>query len=203
MSSEKMIDCQGLPCPQPVLKCKEHIEKKHPRKISLVVDNEPALENVSRFLSLQGYKLDKPEKHGSGWIVSACKDPEARHDDKQVPSPDKYLYSRILILITRDKIGKGDDELGSKLMLNFLATLPEMGENLWKIIMVNSGVKLAIEGSPALESLVKLESEKVSILVCGTCLEFFGLMENKRIGQTTNMLDIISGMSMADKIVTL
>lgn len=203
MSPEKKIDCQGLPCPQPVLRCKNIIEKDHPQKILLVVDNDPAMENVSRFLSLQGYELDKPQKDGSSWIVSARKkDDPTQQEDKPVVQ-EKSLFSRTMILITRDKMGKGDDELGSKLMLNFLATLPEMGESLWMMVMVNSGVKMAIEGSPALDSLLKLENEGVSILVCGTCLEFFGLTQGKRTGQTTNMLDIISGMNMADKVITL
>jgi len=203
MNSEKMIDCQGLPCPQPVLRCKEIVEKNHPQKIRIVLDNDPALENVSRFLSLQGYELDKPQKDGSSWVVSAHKRDDSTQQEDNPVAQDKSLSRRTMILITRDKMGEGDDELGSKLMLNFLATLPEMGESLWMMVMVNSGVKLAIEGSLALDSLLKLENEGVSILVCGTCLEFFGLTEGKRTGQTTNMLDIISGMNMADKVITL
>ncbi len=201
MNSEKTIDCQDLPCPQPVLRCKETIERDQPRKINVLVDNDPALENVSRFLSLQGYALHKPEKDGNGWIVSA--DREKGPEQENIPRPRDKHIQRTLILISRDKMGKGDDELGTKLMLNFLATLPEMGEDLWKLVLVNSGVRLAIEDSPALDSLLKLEKDNVSVLVCGTCLDFFGLMEKKKTGQTTNMLDIISGMSMADKVVTL
>lgn len=202
MNSEKMIDCQGLPCPQPVLKCKEAIENDRPGKIRVLVDNDPALENVSRFLSIQGYTLQKPEKDGEKWMVSAHMDPQAAREKSQ-DARDAFTHRRTLVFITRDRIGKGDDELGAKLMLNFLATLPEMVENLWMLVMVNSGVKLAIDGSPALDSLLKLEKDNVSILVCGTCLEFFKIMESKKVGQTTNMLDIISAMNMADKVISL
>ena len=40
--SEIQLECQGLPCPQPVLKCKEAIESQSPAMISVTVDNEAA-----------------------------------------------------------------------------------------------------------------------------------------------------------------
>ncbi|WP_028574452.1 sulfurtransferase-like selenium metabolism protein YedF [Desulfonatronovibrio hydrogenovorans] len=203
MNSEKTLDCQNLPCPQPVLKAKEVIEKDRPEKIRIIVDNDPALENVSRFLSHQGYSLEKPEKKDSVWIISAARSQQTESASKPSESIGESGSSRVVVLISQDKLGQGNDELGSKLMLNFLATLPEMGECLWKVVMVNSGVKLAVEGSQALESLLKLEKSHVQILVCGTCLEFFGLTQSRKAGLTTNMLDIVSAMNVADKIITL
>lgn len=201
MSVETTVECQGLPCPQPVLKCRDTIENDSPGTIRVLVDNDPALENVSRYLSHQGYILHKPEKSGSNWIVTASKE---RHADSSMTRPAAESQVRqSLVLISRNMMGRGNDELGTKLMLNFLSTLPEMGEKLWKIVLVNSGVKLAIDNSPALDSLQILEKEGVSILVCGTCLDFFGLTDKKRVGETTNMLDIVSAMSLADSTVTL
>jgi hypothetical protein len=43
----------------------------------------------------------------------------------------------------------------------------------------------------------------VSILVCGTCLEFFGLMGEKALGQVTNMLDVVTSQDVADKVITI
>lgn len=205
MNSEKQIDCQGLPCPQPVLKCKEVIEQENPLQLRVLVDNDPALENVSRFLSLHGYHLHKPEKKGEEWHILASKESgSVGNEDQQKYNIEKndQVLERILIFISSDKIGQGDDELGTKLMLNFLSTLPEM-ESLWTVVFVNSGVKLTIEESPALESIQKLENNNVTILVCGTCLEFFGITDQKRTGQTTNMLDIITGMNLSDKVISM
>ncbi|WP_045211318.1 sulfurtransferase-like selenium metabolism protein YedF [Desulfonatronovibrio magnus] len=204
MSKEKKIQCQGLPCPQPVLKCKEAIENDNPSEITVLVDNDPALENVSRFLAHQGYELHKPEKDDdSNWVIAATRSSSSAEPliEKTAPENQSKHDNRILVFLSSDKIGNGDDELGSKLMLSFLSTLPEMGDSLWQVVMVNSGVKLSVEGSPALESLRKLEQENASLLVCGTCLEFFALTAKKRVGQTTNMLDIISSMNMADKVI--
>jgi selenium metabolism protein YedF len=88
-------------------------------------------------------------------------------------------------------------------MGNFLNTLPELGDTLWRIIMVNGAVKLATATNPAIEALRKLEAAGVSILVCGTCLEFFKLMDQKEVGQVTNMLDVVTSQQLADKVITL
>ena len=86
-------------------------------------------------------------------------------------------------------------------MLNFLATLPEMGPQLWRMILVNGAVRLAVEGSPCLEALQKLEAAGVTILVCGTCLTHFDLLDKKAVGQTTNMLDVVTSLQLAEKVI--
>jgi selenium metabolism protein YedF len=87
-------------------------------------------------------------------------------------------------------------------MLNFLRTLKEMEGSLWRLVFVNNGVKLTVEEAEALSVLQELESNKVSILVCGTCLNHFGLLEKKKVGETTNMLDIVTSLDVADKVIT-
>jgi intracellular sulfur oxidation DsrE/DsrF family protein len=69
--------------------------------------------------------------------------------------------------------------------------------------MVNAGVKLAVAGSEVLPGLLALEQSGVRLLVCGTCLTHFQLLEAKQAGETTNMLDIITAMHLADKVITL
>ena len=102
-----------------------------------------------------------------------------------------------------DRLGRGDDVLGAKLMANFIATLKEMGPDLWCVVMVNAGVKLAVAGSEVLAGLLALEQSGVRLLVCGTCLNHFQLLEAKQVGETTNMLDIVTAMQLADKVITL
>jgi len=108
---------------------------------------------------------------------------------------------RTLVMIVAPTFGSGDDALGGKLMKNFLTTLLEMGSSLWRIILLNGGVTLAAKGSPVLEQLQALEKSGVSILACGTCLEHFGLLSKRSVGETTNMLDVVTSMGMAYKII--
>jgi len=77
-----------------------------------------------------------------------------------------------------------------------------MGHELWRLVFINTGIKLTIEGAEALPILQELESEGIPVLVCGTCLNHFGVFEKKRVGETTNMLDIVTGMQVADKVIT-
>jgi selenium metabolism protein YedF len=88
-------------------------------------------------------------------------------------------------------------------MKNFIATLKEMGSHLWRLVFLNSGVRLTIDDSPVLADLAELEKSGVSILVCGTCLNFYGLLDRKKVGETTNMLDIVTSMDVATKVITI
>lgn len=204
--SEVTLQCQGLPCPQPVLQCKRTVEESAPETIVVHVDNDPAWENTSRYLTSAGYTVTSAPD-GNEFVVTAQKKQGANKPAQSPAAPVQNASSTgeypVCVFITADEMGTGDSELGQKLMLNFLATLPELGEKLWRIILVNGAVHLAVEGSPALEQLQKMESDGVSILVCGTCLEFFGILSQKRVGETTNMLDVVTSLELADKVIRI
>ena len=108
-----------------------------------------------------------------------------------------------MVMVATDRLGRGDDELGEKLMVNFIKTLKEMGDELWRLVLVNNGVKLTIDGSPVLADLKELNKYGVMILVCGTCLDHFHLLDKKEVGETTNMLDIVTAMQLADKVINI
>jgi selenium metabolism protein YedF len=108
-----------------------------------------------------------------------------------------------MVLCATDRMGFGDDALGLKLMVNFLRTLKEMGPDLWRLVFVNNGVKLTIEGSEVLEDLRQYEKDGLKIMVCGTCLDHFDILAKKQVGETTNMLDIITAMQVADKVISI
>jgi len=106
-----------------------------------------------------------------------------------------------LVVISSDRLGHGDDELGSRLLVNFLKTLPEMAP--WRLVLVNNGVRLTVDGSPALSLLRDLVAGGTSVLACTTCLEHFGLREKQAVGEPTNMVDIVTSMQVAAKVITL
>ncbi len=109
---------------------------------------------------------------------------------------------KTLVLLATDRLGKGDDELGRKIMINFIRTMKEMGDDLWRLILLNEGVKLAVEGSEALPQLQELAKEGLGILVCGPCLTF-QLLEKKQVGELTSMVDIVTSMQIAEKVISL
>lgn len=193
------LDCRGIACPEPVMRCRKLIEEQKPASLRVLVDNMAASENVSRFLARNGYSVNGKQEAPDLWSIAAMSSCECTISE---PEADTALtQGRTLVLITSETFGRGNEELGEKLMGNFLATLPELGESLWRIILLNGGVRLAATPGKALDSLKKLEASGVSILVCGTCLDFYGLLDVKQVGQTTNMLDVVTSLALADKVI--
>ncbi len=198
--SENQLDCRGLACPSPVIKTKEMIDQGDVQQLTVLVDNAAAKENVSRFLQRGGFQVQVEEKEG----VFAVTGQRAAAGTCEIIIPEaEGAPKKILVLMGCDTLGRGDDFLGSRLMVNFISTLKEMGPELWCVVLLNNGVKLAVTGSEVIGGLRELEESGVRLLVCGTCLNHFQLLEAKQVGETTNMLDIVTAMQLADKVVTL
>ncbi|RJR32514.1 MAG: sulfurtransferase-like selenium metabolism protein YedF [Desulfobacteraceae bacterium] len=197
-----ILDCRGLACPAPVLQTKNLIDKENPAHIEVRVDNEAARENVSRFLNSQGFHITVDRK-GSEVRITGRKEGELTPAPPRSEVDKNAGHKKIMVMIASDRVGKGDDELGLKLMASFLKTLKEMGPELWRVVLLNNGVKLTVEGSEFASSLQELEEQGVGIFVCGTCLNHFGLMAAKKVGETTNMLDIVTSMQVADQVINI
>ncbi len=195
------IDASGLSCPAPVLETKAAVENSHPQHIDVLVDNEPARQNVARYLESQGYRT-RVEQAGERYTVIGTGGRGAPEPQPTVTA-SAVAGGKIMVMVAADRMGSGDDVLGAKLMINFIKTLKEMGGELWRLVFVNSGVKLSIDGAGTLADLKGLEAEGLTILVCGTCLDYYNLLEKKQVGQTTNMLDIVTAMQLADKVITI
>lgn len=197
------LDCRGLACPAPVLQIKGILDKGSPAALTVLVDNEAAWQNVSRFLEYQHFDV-ATERQGDEFRVVGSRQEGGSIPKQETAAPQRQAGGKkILVLVGTDRMGHGDDGLGAKLLINFLKTLPEMGPDLWCLVFINSGVSLTAAGSEAVPILQGLAAEGVRILVCGTCLTHFDLLHKKEVGETTNMLDIVTGMQLADSVITL
>jgi len=197
----KTIDARGLSCPGPVITTKDIIEKERPHVLNVTVDNKAASENVRSFFESRNYVVSI-RKEGADFHVTGT-----QKEDSPCEEPAfgiiKTDLKKIMVMITSNRMGHGDDELGEKLMVSFLKTLKEMGPELWRLVFVNNGVKLTIEGAEVLPVLQETEKSGIRILVCGTCLTHFNLFDKKLVGETTNMLDIVTAMQLADKVINI
>ena len=180
---------------------KTAIEEKDPSIIKVTVDNEAAKQNVSRFLQSRQFEISEVFEGNDFSVIGKKEDVVA--SEKPVVEKVETDINKIMVMVATDRVGYGDDELGSKLMISFIKTLKEMGPELWRLVFVNNGVKLTIEGSEVLPVLKEYEIEGLQILVCGTCLDHFDLLDLKQVGETTNMLDIVTAMQLADKVINI
>lgn len=197
----KEIDARGLACPAPVLQTKAALQEETHSGVRVVVDNAAAQQNVQRFLESRGFNTVL-EQTGADYVVNGDGDASA-FTSAQPAVATRRDARKITVMCATDRIGFGDDALGKKLMVNFLRTLKEMEDELWRLIFVNNGVKLATDLSEVLDDLIAYESAGLKILVCGTCLDHFNLLEKKRVGETTNMLDIVTAMQLSDKVINI
>lgn len=109
---------------------------------------------------------------------------------------------QIVLAVSSDGMGRGDDELGQVLLRNHLHVLAELNPRPDVLIFYNAGVKLAVKGSPALEDLKTLAGQGVQILLCGTCLNHFGLKDKVAVGEISNMYAISETMLNAAKVIS-
>ena len=107
-----------------------------------------------------------------------------------------------IFLIQSEWLGRGDERLGSMLMANFLRLLGESHDKPGSIILWNSGVRLACEGSQVLDYLQKLQEQGVEVLACTTCLEYFDLTNKMKTGKPTTMVKSVQAM-MNTEIICL
>lgn len=202
--SHKRLDARGQACPGPVILLKKALEAGGAGFIDIIVDNEAARENVTRFAVKRGCAIVASEGSAPEILVTvsaplAMAMPAVEPEPGAAsPTPVAPPHARqpLVVLIESDRIGTGDDELGALLMRGFLYALTERDEQPDAIIMMNHGVLLAIEGSAALENLGRLADLGVELLACGTCLEFLGVKHKLAAGRVSNMYEI------ADRLCT-
>ena len=72
-----------------------------------------------------------------------------------------------------------------------------------KIVFYTDGARLACEGSPAVKELKALKDCGVELILCSTCLDYYGLRDKVQVGIVGGMPDIIEALSAAGKVISL
>ena len=189
------VDARGKACPKPVLMTREALKKTEDR-ISVLVDNEAARENVRRFAEKNDCRVDVTETE-FGFQLGIT--PKAL---PQQEGEEKTGLNKVL-LITTDELGRGSDKLGKILMKAFLYSCTENPDIPKTIILMNSGVRLATENEETIEHLERLTELGSELLICGTCLEFFDLKDTLAVGSVSNMYEIQSTLIAADLLISV
>jgi hypothetical protein len=112
------------------------------------------------------------------------------------------MNTNTLILFTRSGMGDAPGELQHKLVGTFLKLLGQDSPP-GALAFYGNGVKLVCEGSPVLEHLSELERKGAHLIICQTCLDYFGLRDQVRVGIVAGMGDIVEAMAHADKVISV
>ena len=107
----------------------------------------------------------------------------------------------MVVVVSSDRMGSGNDELGKVLIKGFIYAVTQLDKLPKTMLFYNGGATLTCEGSDSLEDLKSLEAQGVNIMTCGTCLDYYGIKEKLAVGSVTNMYVIAETMAGADKII--
>lgn len=124
-------------------------------------------------------------------------------NDSHLASPLASSLADTVLVITREGMGSADTALQHKLLDKYLRLLVENGSLPAAICFYTDGVKLVVEGSPELQQLSQLEKNGVRLIICSTCLDYFGLTDKVRVGFVGGMPDILEAQVRASKVITL
>ena len=187
------IDARKLECPMPVIMAKKELDKGD-KSITVLVDNEVAVENLKRMAANTGLTVEAvPEED----YFKVMFEGGAAEEDKQSKSGYNVFFGK-------DYVGEGDKTLGRNLAKMMLYTLSESESLPQSIVFMNEGVKLPTSDVLDIINSINVLIEKgVKILVCGTCLNFYELAPMLKAGTVSNMYEILEELKSADKVITV
>ena len=193
-----VIDCKGLQCPIPVVKTKKYFDSIECGESTVIVDNLVAKNNIVKLATGSGYKSVVEEKDQL-YFVNITKEKNEVTNEVVTEQTNK----KFTLVLSSDKLGMGDDELGAMLMKSYIFALSEADTIPNDLLFINGGVKLTSSESLVLDSLNKLVQRGTNILVCGVCLDFYNIKDKLAIGEISNMYTIVQLMNNADKTIKL
>lgn len=196
------VNAMGDNCPIPVIKTKKAMQAlTSPDTIEVLVDNEIAVQNVTKMASSAGGQVTSEKIADKEFKITIQMEgaPEADTQEETTCIPD--ARDNTVVVISSDRMGIGNDELGKVLIKGFIFAVTQLDTLPKTMLFYNGGATLTAEGSDSLEDLKSLEAQGVEIMTCGTCLDYYGLKEKLAVGSVTNMYSIVETMANAGKII--
>lgn len=203
----KTVDTRGLTCPAPLIKTRQGLNEAAPDEdVQVLIDNPTSLSNVKRYLSDNRLQFTVIEEGGLATVtVSRGEKVELSANEAEYCTPaavpGRSGRKVTVVAVTSERMGTGDDELGTKLMLSFFRTLVMLEPAPDAVVFYNAGVKLATDDSPVLDHIRELSEKGVSIYLCTTCINHFGLKDRLPVGSFSDMYQILNVLKDADHII--
>lgn len=192
---ELIIDALGWECPKPVIEAKRALDSISSGTVKILVDNDLALSNLLDYGRSLGYEVAYNEDNNTYQVTIA-----KTTGDSGISIANE---ENLVIVISSNVFGQGNDDLGSNLMKSFIYALTETEIKPKFLIFINGGVFLTTEGTPVEESLRVLDASGVEIYSCGACLNFFGLEDKLIIGKVGNMYLFAEKMVQSTNVLRL
>lgn len=188
----KEIDCRGFAYLKIIREIKKYFNSIGEGEAIVLVANELERSNVIRYAAHKGYHVEHEEDNR--FILKIEKRGCLELEEEE------NIFS---ILITSEKLGESNDELGLILMEEYFELLNECEQLPKQILFLNSGVKLLSKDSKILEEIRMLHKKGVSILLNDTSLNYYNLGEEITFGEIISMYDMLIVMKRTKKLIKL
>jgi selenium metabolism protein YedF len=202
--ADHTVDARGLRCPQPLMLAKKALEGiSAGESLRVLIDNENSRDNLIRFLKDHGIT---PELSSAGGVYTVDLEKAAgatRLGDAASYCVPERPATGPVVVINHHGMGSGSEELGKILLQACVNTLKELSPLPSAILCYNAGVLATVDGAPTVPALAQLEKQGVTLLVCGTCVDYYDLKGKVAVGTISNMYDILLQLSTAPRIITL
>ena len=204
----KTVDARGMACPLPVVNAKKAAEDmKSGDVLTVIVDNEIAVQNLQRFATHKGFEVSAEKKGEKEYIITMnivsaqTETTAAEEETEEIVCHTDIIKKGMTVVLSADVMGSGDERLGKNLMKAFVFALTKQDNLPQTILCYNKGAFLSCEDADTLADLKVLEAEGVNILTCGTCLDFYGIKDKLAVGTVTNMYEIVEKMEQSKTII--
>ena len=208
-----VVNATGRACPESVAMTKAALDKGA-EELEVLVDNPEAATNVKRLLEGRGFrvllqdddgrlKLTTGKKTEPSVSTSRASASQAQAPAPAAPMPVPRPVEGMAVLITGKTLGRNDEELGEILVRGFLSAFSQLDVPPRTVALINEGVKLALFDSSSCDHLKNLERKGTNILVCGTCVNHFGITDSVGAGVISTMFEIVEALNGSGRILSL
>ena len=206
--ADRIVDARGMACPLPVVNAKQAVEEMKAGEIlDVLVDNEIAVQNLTRFAGYKGFEVSSEMKAEKEYAVTIhvgeakAEMPEEEIEDMECDCQEDSIKKGMVVVLSANVMGTGDEKLGKALMKAFVFAVTKQDALPETILCYNTGAYLTCEDSDSLEDFKILEAEGVNIMTCGTCLDFYQIKDKLQVGGITNMYTIVEKLTEASKVI--
>ena len=195
------IDARGLQCPIPVIMAKKELDA-NVQDVEILVDGQTQVDNLARLGDSIGRPISAEPFEGKFIVKFANGDTKK---EEVAEMNNCVTDSSYAVFYNKNSIGSNEGELGFNLAKMSIFTLSESEKIPAYVLFMNEGVKLvAGEVEPQIvDNLNTLISKGTQVLVCGTCLNFYNIKDDLKVGTVSNMYDILGAMQNVGKVITL
>lgn len=178
------------------------LELSEGEKVEVYTDNDTSLKNLVSYLKDQGVEPEVSSRDHVFTIVTEKPAGNVAQTDPAAYCETSVVENNYVVCIKSELMGDGDPELGKVLMETFVDNLKLQEQLPTHVILYNGGVKLALKRSPVCSSLSELEELGTRIMLCGTCIDHYGLQYDIGVGMISNMVVITETMALAGHVIS-